>query len=42
MKKAGKKYTDAKKLLEAGKAYSPKEAVDLVKKTSVTKIRQHG
>ncbi|WP_317304104.1 50S ribosomal protein L1 [Acidaminococcus timonensis] len=38
MKKAGKKYTDAKKLIEAGKAYSPKEAVDLVKKTSVTKF----
>ena len=38
MKKAGKKYTDAKKLIEAGKAYSPKEAVDLVNKTSVTKF----
>ena len=38
MKKAGKKYTDAAKLIEAGKVYSPKEAVDLVKKTSVTKF----
>lgn len=38
MKKAGKKYTDAKKLIEAGKAYSPKEAVELVKQTSVTKF----
>lgn len=38
MSKAGKKYTDAAKLIEAGKAYSPKEAVDLVKKTSVTKF----
>ena len=28
MSKAGKKYTDAAKLIEAGKAYSPKEAVD--------------
>lgn len=38
MSKAGKKYTDAAKLIEADKAYSPKEAVDLVKKTSVTKF----
>lgn len=38
MSKSGKKYTDAAKLIEAGKAYSPKEAVDLVKKTSVTKF----
>ena len=38
MKKAGKKYSDAAKLIEAGKVYSPKEAVDLVKKTSVTKF----
>lgn len=36
MSKAGKKYTDAAKLIEAGKAYSPKEAVELVKQTSVT------
>ena len=38
MSKAGKKYTDAAKLIEAGKAYSPKEAVELVKQTSVTKF----
>lgn len=38
MKKFGKKYSDAAKLIEAGKAYSPKEAVDLVKQTSVTKF----
>ena len=34
----GKKYTDAAKLIEAGKMYSPKEAVELIKKTSVTKF----
>jgi large subunit ribosomal protein L1 len=38
MSKAGKKYIDAAKLIETGKVYSPKEAVDLVKKTSVTKF----
>lgn len=38
MTKAGKKYTDAAKLIEAGKAYTPKETVELVKKTSVTKF----
>lgn len=38
MKKFGKKYSDAAKIIEAGKAYSPKEAVDLVKQTSVTKF----
>ena len=38
MSKSGKKYTDAAKLIEAGKAYSPKEAVELVKQTSVTKF----
>lgn len=38
MKKFGKKYSDAAKLIEAGKAYSPKEAVDLVKQNSVTKF----
>ncbi len=32
----GKKYQEALKLIEAGKFYSPKEAVELVKKTSVT------
>ncbi|MDO4935321.1 MAG: 50S ribosomal protein L1 [Phascolarctobacterium sp.] len=34
----GKKYDDALKLIEADKLYSPKEAVGLVKKTSVTKF----
>lgn len=34
----GKKYEDALKLIEAGKFYSPKEAVELVKKTAVTKF----
>lgn len=38
MKKYGKKYADAAKLIEAGKAYSPKEAVELVKQTAVTKF----
>ena len=38
MTKAGKKYTEAAKQNEAGKAYTPKEAVELVKKTSVTKF----
>ena len=34
----GKKYADAFKLIEADKFYSPKEAVELVKKTAVTKF----
>lgn len=34
----GKKYDDALKLIEADKLYTPKEAVALVKKTSVTKF----
>lgn len=34
----GKKYDDALKLIEADKLYSPKEAIGLVKKTSVTKF----
>lgn len=34
----GKKYEEAAKLIEAGKLYSPKEAVELVKKTSITKF----
>ena len=34
----GKKYADALKLIEADKFYSPKEAVELVKKTAVTKL----
>ena len=38
MKKSGKKYVEASKLVEANKAYSLDEAVELVKKTSVTKF----
>ena len=38
MKKSGKKYVEASKLVEANKAYSLNEAVELVKKTSVTKF----
>ena len=38
MAKRSKKYQDALKLLEHGKLYSVDEAVDLVKKTSVTKF----
>ncbi len=34
----GKKYNDALKLIEANKFYSPKEAVELVKKTANTKF----
>ena len=34
----GKKYADALKLIEADKFSSPKEAVELVKKTAVTKF----
>ena len=34
----GKKYDDALKLIEADKLYTPKEAVALVKKTTVTKF----
>lgn len=34
----GKKYADALKLIEADKFYSPKEAVELVKKTATTKF----
>ena len=36
--KQGKKYQDAAKLIEAGKLYAPKEAVELVKKTAITKF----
>jgi large subunit ribosomal protein L1 len=36
--KKGKKYVEASKLIEAGKAYSAKEALDLACKTSVTKF----
>ena len=38
MRKSGKKYVEASKLVEANKAYSLTEAVELVKKTSVTKF----
>lgn len=38
MAKHSKKYQEAAKLIEAAKLYSPKEAVELVKKTSVTKF----
>ena len=38
MAKRGKKYTEAAKLLEAGKFYGATEAVALVKKTSTTKF----
>ena len=38
MAKTGKKYLEAAKLIDAAKLYSPKEAVELVKKTSVTKF----
>ncbi len=34
----GKKYAEALKLIEADKLYSPKEAVELVKKTAITKF----
>lgn len=34
----GKKYVEAAKLIEADKVYSPKEAVELVKKTVTTKF----
>ena len=38
MAKAGKKYQDACKLIEAGKLYTPAEAMDLVKKTATAKF----
>ena len=38
MAKHGKKYTNALKLIEAEKVYTPKEAVELVKKTTTTKF----
>ena len=38
MAKHGKKYIDAAKLIDADKFYSPKEEVELVKKTVVTKF----
>ena len=38
MQKHGKKYTGAVKLVDANKAYSPKEAVELIKKTAYSKF----
>jgi large subunit ribosomal protein L1 len=38
MPKRGKKYNDARKLVEPGKEYSLEEAAELVKKTSTTKF----
>ena len=38
MAKAGKKYQEACKLVEAGKLYTPAEAMDLVKKTATAKF----
>ncbi len=38
MQKHGKKYREAVKLVDPNKAYSPKEAVDLIKKTAFTKF----
>ena len=38
MAKARKKYQDACKLIEAGKLYTPAEAMDLVKKTATAKF----
>ena len=35
---AGKKYKDAAKLIDASKVYTPREAIDLVKKTGFTKF----
>lgn len=38
MQKHGKKYIEATKLVQANKAYSPKEAVELIKKTAYAKF----
>lgn len=38
MPKHGKKYLEAVKLVEPGRAYSPQEALDLVKKTHYSKF----
>lgn len=38
MAKHGKKYQEAAKLIEAGKAYAPAEAMELVKKTATAKF----
>ncbi len=38
MRKLGKKYVEASKLVDRNKLYTKEEAVDLVKKTSITKF----
>ena len=38
MAKFGKKYQDAAKLVEAGKAYDLAEAIEVVKKTATAKF----
>ncbi len=38
MKKHGKKYVEASKLIEAGKLYTAEDAINLIKKTSTTKF----
>ncbi len=38
MKKFGRKYVEASKLVDKNKSYSVKEAIDLVKKTAITKF----
>lgn len=38
MKKFGKKYVEASKMIDKSKEYTVSEAVDLVKKTSITKF----
>ena len=38
MAKKGKKYQEAAKLIEKGKAYSIEEAIELVKKTNTAKF----
>ena len=38
MKKSGKKYVEAAKLVDKTKSYTVEEAVELVKKTSITKF----
>lgn len=38
MHKRGKKYLEAKKLIEKGKVYSVEEGIDLAKKTATTKF----
>ncbi|MDE3091593.1 MAG: 50S ribosomal protein L1 [Chloroflexota bacterium] len=38
MRKHGKKYVEAAKLVDANKMYSPQQAVELIKKTAYTKF----